>query len=361
MKFSKFLWMSFSLLFCTCGTDDPGPTNTGNPQPSDWLIPYNQVFDGGPGKDGIPALLNPGMIPADDASYLTDEALIIGTMVNGEPRAYPHIVLDWHEIINDQAGDEVYTINYCPLTGTAMNWNRSINGTINTFGVSGLLFNSNLILYDRETDSYWSQMRAESVHGRFISRSAELLPVLETTWGTWKSMYPETMVVSLNTGIDRPYGNYPYVSNQTREDYREASFLIFPITNDDDRLHRKERVLGIRIGEEAQAFRFNDFEVNTIVRTSTIGDQPIVVIGNKSKNFLVGFEGALDGETLTFSALDQNELPHVMTDNRGNTWDIFGKAIEGPDTGARLTVIEAYIGYWFAWAAFNPEIEIVDF
>ncbi len=361
MKFSKFLWMTFLLLFFTCGTDNPGPASSGNLQPGDWLIPYNNVFDGGPGKDGIPALLNPAMIPTDEVTWLSDDDLVVGTYVNGEPRAYPHIILDWHEIINDQAGDEVYTVNYCPLTGTGMNWKRKINGSVNTFGVSGLLFNSNLILYDRATDSNWSQMRSESVNGRFIGRSAELLPMVETTWGTWKAMYPESMVVSLSTGIDRPYGHYPYVSNQTKEDYREASFLIFPITNDDDRLHRKERVLGVRIDNEAKAFRFNDFDGNTVVRTNTINGKHIVIVGNELKNFLVAYVSELDGASLTFSALDQTELPGVMTDNFGNTWDIFGRAIAGPDEGASLSVVEAYIGYWFAWAAFNPEIEIVDY
>tara|TARA_Y100001972_G_scaffold124695_1_gene174426 strand:+ start:7078 stop:8166 length:1089 start_codon:yes stop_codon:yes gene_type:complete len=362
MKVFKVLFLAIPIFFFTCGTDNPGPINVpGNHQFGDWLIPYDNIYDGGPGKDGIPALLNPKLISAAEASYLSDADLVIGTLVNGEPRAYPHIILDWHEIINDQAGDQVYTINYCPLTGTGMNWKRNINGSINTFGVSGLLYNSNLILYDRDTDSNWSQMRAESVHGRYIGRSADLFPMLETTWLTWKTMYPETMVVSLNTGIDRPYGNYPYVSNQTKEDYREAPFLIFPVTNDDDRLHRKERVLGVRIGGEAKAYRFNDFEGNTIVRTNTIGGQPVVIIGNASKNFMTAYRSVLGGETLSFSGLDQSELPHVMTDNRGNTWDIFGRAVTGPDTGAELIVAEAYIGYWFAWAAFNPEIEIIDF
>ena len=185
MKVFNILLFGIIMSTSSCDQENTGPRApaAGSYGSGGWSIPYEQVYDGGPGKDGIPALSNPDMVLAEEATWLSDEDLVIGTLVDGEPKAYPHIMLDWHEIINDQSGDQVYTINYCPLTGTGMNWKRNINGSINTFGVSGLLYNSNLILYDRDTDSNWSQMQAESVHGRYIGRSAELLPLIETTLG----------------------------------------------------------------------------------------------------------------------------------------------------------------------------------
>ena len=126
---------------------------------NEWLIPEGLVRDGGPGKDGIPAISDPKFTQASAVDYLKDEDLVIGLKYNEEIKVYPHIILDWHEIVNDEIDEFAFALTYCPLTGTAINWNRKLNGITTTFGVSGLLYNSNLIPYDRETDSNWSQMQ----------------------------------------------------------------------------------------------------------------------------------------------------------------------------------------------------------
>jgi len=172
----------------------------------DWLIPVDQVFDGGPGKDGIPALLNPPVGSLSSINYLSGNDLIIGVGIGDSFRAYPHTILDWHEIINDQIGESFYAVTYCPLTGSGIGWNRRIQDQVTTFGVSGLLYNSNLIPYDRATNSNWSQMSLQSVNGQNIGRKADLVSVIETTW---KTMYPESEVVTDQTGHSKPYGVYP--------------------------------------------------------------------------------------------------------------------------------------------------------
>lgn len=360
MKIYRVLPFFLALVLVGCGNDNQLESSNCGQVSGDWLLPTNEIFDGGPGCDGIPALTSPNLITTDEASYLSDEDLVVGVVFNGEARAYSHIVLDWHEIINDQIGENAYALTYCPLTGTAVNWNRVINGEVTTFGVSGLLFNSNLIPFDRSSGSNWSQMRNESVNGERIGTQAELLVHVETTWATWKALYPNTMVVSTNTGISRQYGTYPYI-NSSGEDYRVDPFLIFPVSNDDARLDRKERVLGIKVGDESKAYRFDDFP-DIQVRQDQVGTASVVIVGSSEHNFLVAYGSELENGTVPeFHPADETQWPVIMSDDLGNTWDVFGRAVNGPNAGESLAVMESYIGYWFAWATFNPNIQIAEF
>ena len=161
---------------------------------SEWLIPASQIVDGGPGKDGIPSLDNPDFIDLSEATFIPDDRMVLGLRVGDEIMAYPHQVLDWHEIVNDEADGKSVAVLFCPLTGTGMAWNRNINGTITEFGVSGLLFKNNLIPYDRSTDSNWSQMLQQSVNGTLSGLQTSVYPVVETSWATWKELYPDSRV-----------------------------------------------------------------------------------------------------------------------------------------------------------------------
>lgn len=312
----------------------------------DWLIPLSQVLDGGPGKDGIPALNNPRTSTVNGAnlSFLNDEDLVLGLKQKGEYRAYPHAILDWHEIINDDFNDMDVAVTYCPLTGTGIGWSRNIDGKVTTFGVSGLLYNSNLIPYDRATDSYWSQQLNKCVHGEHIGTIPDLIPLVETTWATWKKMYPETLVVSSNTGYPRDYTVYPY------RDYKTSDHLIFPIEVEDDRLHPKERILGVLLNDEAKVFRFEDFEQPSLI-TDVFNSRKLIIIGSQPDNFMVAFEHP---EQNAGFSLISNQLPLIMQDENGNEYDIFGEVINGPDQGLRLIVPESYIGYWFSFGTFYP-------
>ncbi|MEM9937151.1 MAG: DUF3179 domain-containing protein, partial [Bacteroidota bacterium] len=216
-----FVWLP------SCNDDtNPGPTSGqgGVPTNNSWLIPQELVFDGGPGKDGIPSIDNPAFISVNEVDFLDDNDLIIGFREGDVVRGYPHPILDWHEIVNDEVGNTKIALTYCPLTGTASGWNRVINGTETTFGVSGLLYNTNLIPYDRNTDSNWSQMRLDCVQGTLRGTAVDLLPVLETSWSTWKKLYPTAEVLSTNTGFSRNYSRYPYGDYRTNDNN-----LIFPV------------------------------------------------------------------------------------------------------------------------------------
>lgn len=318
-----------------------------------WLIPKDEVRDGGPGKDGIPALLNPVFVEPDEAVYLSDEDLVIGFKWGDSIRAYPHDILDQHEIVNDQIGNLIFAISYCPLTGTGMAWNRRLGSTETTFGVSGLLYNSNLLPYDRATDSYWSQMRLDCVNGSLKGLKAELLPVIETNFGTLRRMYPAVKVISPNTGYHRSYGSFPYGDYKINNNY-----LLFPVSMSDNRVPNKERVYGIIVDKKAMVFRFEHFTSNTVSFEVEFSGLKFVVVGNKQDNFFVAFLASTkNGVNLSFTAL-QNQYPLIMIDQEGNRWDVFGRAQEGPRKGESLEPANSYMGYWFAWAAFfrNPEI-----
>jgi len=226
----------------------------------DWLVNTNYVRDGGPGKDGIPALIDPEMTHFkqrdyfDKEFYLNNNDLVVGIRVDTVVIAYPHPILNWHEIVNHKANNTYLAISYCPLTGTAVCWNRELEGGITTFGVSGLLYNNNVLPYDRATESLWSQIRNECIFGDLVSTRAEIIPIVETTWDTWKSMYPDTWVLTNNTGYQWDYTYYPYGDYKTLDE-----MIFFPISNKDERLPAKERAYAIILGGKAKVYRFQDF------------------------------------------------------------------------------------------------------
>ncbi|TAJ12253.1 DUF3179 domain-containing protein [Marinilabiliaceae bacterium JC017] len=253
-------WFSIATFFP--GTEiypdnDPGKhageTITGT---DGWLVPKNEVVSGGPGIDGIPSVDNPMFTDAaGQESFLKGTDLVVGIKIGDEIRAYPHDILDWHEIVNDQVDDTAFAIIYCPLTGTAAAWDRKIQGVISTFGVSGLLYNSNIVPYDRKTHTRWSQLLDKGVFGELSGKSQKHFHLVETTWSTWKQLYPDTWLMSSATGHARSYGNYPY------GDYRNSARLIFDVKYEDDRLHAKERVHAIFINGVARVYRFESFAI----------------------------------------------------------------------------------------------------
>ncbi|MFN2395071.1 MAG: DUF3179 domain-containing protein [Bacteroidales bacterium] len=340
----------------SCSPETDAINNGTNPGSSEWSIPQDEIFDGGPGKDGIPSIDSPQFINADEAGFLALSDRVLGYKQGDNIRAYPHSILNWHEIVNDEiTGGEAIAINYCPLTGTGIAWNRTINGQTTTFGVSGLLYNSNLIAYDRVTDSNWSQMLLECVNGELRGEETETYQLLETTWETWKEMYPNTLVLSRETGFSRDYDRYPYGNYQTDHDR-----LLFPVNPLDERLPAKERVHGIIEGGTAKVYRFDSFPGHLTVHSDVFRNQQIVLAGSQDRQFIVSFSRKTQDETiLNFEAAAEESHPsYILTDNEGNIWDISGQAVSGPREGEILTPTTSYLGFWFAWGAFYPGADI---
>jgi hypothetical protein len=357
-SYKIFFFLASAIIFVSCSeTFDstqivtPGP-GTEDPV-SDWLIPEDFVFDSGAGRDGIPALNYPEYVFASEVDFLDDDDLVLALRIGGEIRIFPHRILDWHEVVNDKIQGIPVTITYCPLTDSGIAWRRTIDKEDLRFGVSGLLYNNNLILFDRETDSFWSQMMFSAVHGELKSKVAAILPLIEGTWKTFRRAYPNAQVLSTNTGYDRPYHTSPYGL------YKKHPTLIFyPITNDDPRIGRKERVHGIIGVTETRVFQFNEYPDTLYAKNIIMDGFHIVTVGNRSMQLLASYRKiVMDSEDLTFKPV-QNELPAVLIDSEGTRWDIFGYAIDGPRTGERLLPANFINSFWFAWSAFFPDAKI---
>ncbi len=353
----NIIYYLLATIFVACAGSDVGDTgdesggngSAGTGLAGNWLIPKSEVRDGGPGKDGIPSIDNPNFISVTQVDFLSDNDLVVGILSGNIARAYPHVVLDWHEVVNDKINEDYVTINYCPLTGTAFGWESKTNDEKTTFGVSGLLYNANLILYDRNTGSNWSQLRLQAVNGELIGNEPGLIPVVETNWKTWKTLYPNTKVLSTNTGFSRNYGVYPYGEYKTNHSY----FVFQPsITN--NALPNKERVLAIIDNGKAKVYPFSKFE-NGKAFKDTFEGEDYVIVGNE--NLITPFK--LDDTTsdLDFS-YDFSNSEAFFKDNEGNTWNVFGEAIIGPRVGDRLTPAKGVASFWFAIAAFYPNPEI---
>ncbi len=338
------------LSISACGNND----DLSNADPEDWAISPSQVFDGGPGKDGIPSVDSPhfsSIAGIEAEGFLTDNDLVIGVFRNGiAGKAYPHPILDWHEIVNDNIGDLNYALTYCPLTGTGVSWNRDINGSTTTFGVSGKLYNTNLMPYDRETDSYWSQLRLDCVNGDLLNQKIETTQILETTWATWKKAFPDAVVMNTDTGFDRNYTAYPYGDYRTNH-----SNIIFPVSNLDERLPAKERVLGV-LGESIQkVYSIELFENDRIIFDEVDGVSNIV-IGSKADNFILAFEDP----GLNNLQFVSDQLPIVASDEDGNVINMGGKIIEGPNQGQSLVPLNSFMGYFFAFGTFYEDMEVYE-
>ncbi|WP_397363734.1 DUF3179 domain-containing protein [Olleya sp. R77988] len=352
----KYITYTFIILFITSCSKTSEVSNSNNPNTTnnnfqEWLVPLGEIRDGGPGKDGIPSIDTPIFVDANssDANYLDDDDLVIGIVKGSQIKAYPHIVMDWHEVVNDNFDGFPVTISYCPLTGTAFGWNGIINGQITTFGVSGLLYNTNLILYDRNSDSNWSQLRLQCINGSQISSIPETESVIETTWGVWKNMFPSTKVLSLFTGFNRDYGTYPYGDYITNND-----FLLFNVNPTNNTLPSKERVFALIDNNLSKAYRFENFNNGKVVNETFNGNQYLIVGNN---NIINAFK--LSGSTLGLSfQYNYSNSEEFFIDNEGNKWNIFGKAIQGPRVGQKLTPSKSVVSYWFAIASFYPNPEI---
>jgi hypothetical protein len=203
------------------------------------------ITSGGPGKDGIPSIDQPQFVPPEQAGFLSDDEPVFGLDYRGDVRAYPQQVLVWHEIVNDTVAEEPLTVTYCPLTGTVIGF-TSPRGQPRTFGTTGNLVNSNLLMYDRQTDSEWPQILGTAIRGPDKGRRLSTVPLVWTTWKAWRSKHPDTRVLSTETGALRNYGTDPYGSYTPRSGYYAEDGLYFSVQHTDDRFQSKDVVVGIR-------------------------------------------------------------------------------------------------------------------
>ncbi len=318
------------------------------------------LADGGVGRDGIPALTDPMFFttePHDETSYLSDQSRVIGVQVDGEWLAIPHNLMYRHEIVNLNRGSQQLAVTYCPLTGSALTFDRaSVGGA--EFGVSGLLFQSNLIMYDRNTDdSFWPQMFGDAACGSRQGQALARHPVIEMTWGGWQFLFPGSMVVGVGPLDVDAYRASPYGASY--ESPGNGDFLGFPMPRDDRRRLPKERVLGLpaKGGQAPMAFPFIAMEAqgSRWVGEFRYGGEPAAVLWDLSRFAAVAVRPVAGGRSLTFRV----DGDAIVDNETGSRWSVAGQAMEGPLEGEQLAMIpEAYVAFWQPWAAFHPGTEL---
>jgi len=336
-----------------CQDGDPGTAPILDPGDGESLtcsFSTSELFDGGVGKDGIPALSNPPLVlfREDEASYLGEDDRVIGLVVEGEPVAVPLRILWWHEVVNLEVGGRRLAVTHCPLTGSSLAFDREPLGGVE-LGVSGLLFRNNLIMYDRSSDqSLWPQMLRRAGCGSKVGTELAVYPVLEATWRGWRLLFPGTRLVGSNTGAQRDYQVYPY------GEYRDNSEVLYPMAQIDRRRPPKERVLGIPDGEDGgRAYPFG--ALAALGRVGVVDEGAHVVFWSQDAQAAMAYRPLTEGERLTFEVTD-GKITDLET---GSTWETSGIASAGPLAGRSLEpVAEAYVAFWFAWAAFHDDTTI---
>lgn len=219
------------------------------PDGTKYIVHPNKLLSGGPSKDGIPSIDDPEFITIEEADeFLDDDELVLALDFNGKQRAYPFQILVWHEIVNDKINGKPVLVTYCPLCGTGIVFERLVNEEEIEFGVSGKLYNSNLVMYDRKTDSYWYQVTGQAIIGEFTGTKLKVIDSEVIQWKNFKQAFPNADVLSRDTGYTRSYGADPY------EDYYASSRIIFSVENQDQRLHTKAIVYGIEINGKVKAY-----------------------------------------------------------------------------------------------------------
>ena len=290
------------------------------------LVPLEEFQSGGPPKDGIPAIDAPSYTPASEVDFLEDREPVILLTVEGESRAYPLQILTWHEIVNTRLGDTPVAVTFCPLCNTAIAFDRRVDGEVLDFGTTGKLRDSDLVMYDRQTESWWQQFSGEALVGDLMGKELRQLPARIVSWREYRSTHPSGLVLNRDTGFVRDYGNNPYPGYDD-----VASSPIFAARNEDDRrLPPKERVVYVEVGDRAYALPFTSLAARRMSEIET--DE-----GQLRVRWRPGVVSALDRRSIS----------------------------AGRDVGAASVLLEGEPipfsePFWFAVAAFRPDIEIVD-
>ena len=329
------------------------------------VVPFGDILSGGVARDVIPPIDAPKFVAAAEAdAWLNDREPVVVYANDGDVRAYPLQILTWHEIANDVVGSRPVAVTFCPLCNSSLVFDRNVLGATMRFGVSGNLRNSDLIMWDDVTESWWQQLTGEAIVGDLAGYALEPLPAQLIGYGEFKASFPNGVVLGRDTGIRRDYGRNPYPG------YDSASGSPFLFRGRvDDRLRAGERVVAIELGGEATAYAFTHLQEVGVVN-DVVGGLPVVVLWSpetasaldarsiadaKAVGSGVAFGREVAGRTLTFEPGDG-----AFTDREtGSTWSIAGEAVAGALEGVQLPPVVYANHLWFAWAAFYPETRLV--
>ncbi|MBI5291348.1 MAG: DUF3179 domain-containing protein [Chloroflexi bacterium] len=343
----------------------PGATFEFKTDFSKHSVSYGEILSGGPPKDGIPAVDDPKFVTVEEAdAWLKPVEPVIFLQIGEDARAYPIQIFMWHEIVNDTVGDVPVVITFCPLCNTAIAFERTVNGQVFDFGTTGRLRYSNLIMYDRQTETWWQQAIGQAIAGKLTGAQLAFRPASVISWADFKTNYPDGKVLSRDTGFNRSYGNNPYVGY---DDVNNPPFL-YRGPETPGALPPVARVLTIDLNGEAVAYPYEVLQKVNVVN-DTVGGIDVVVMwaagtasaldtgtvgGGRDVGAANAFARELDGQTLTF-AFNGSQ---IVDNEAGSKWNVLGYALNGRLAGKQLTPVVAVNHFWFSWAAFKPETRI---
>ena len=328
-------------------------------------VHYSEILYGGVTKDGIPAIDHPKFVGVDEGdTFIKPVEPVIAFQAGDDVRAYPIQIMIWHEIVNDTVGGVPVAVTFCPLCNTGIVFERTVNGRVLDFGVTGRLRFANEIMYDRQTESWWQQETGQAIVGTLTGLQLTYRPAEMISWAEFKAAHPNGRVMSRDTGYSRPYGTDPYAG------YDNINSLsgFYQGTPPPNVLPPMERVLGVVINGEAVAYPYSVLQRVHVVN-DTVGGTAIVVFwipgtnspldantvaGGRDVGSATMFARALNGQTLTFSF---GGTLFVDTQT-GSVWTNLGQATGGKLAGQALTPVVAFDSFWFSWAAFQPNTRV---
>ena len=330
-------------------------------------VDLSELIPGGPPKDGIPAIINPSFETIESASkWIGEREPVIALEANEKAKAYPLQILIFHEIVNDHLGSIPVLVSFCPLCYSAIVYKREFGGEVHRFGVSGLLRNSDMVMYDQKTESFWEQFTGEAIVGEMLGTKLEPIPSQIISLKQFQNLYPEGKVLSKDTGFDRPYGQNPYIG------YDDVDKTPFAYRGEiDDRLPPNEKVIAVKINNEYKAYPYSVTWLKNVINDEFKGEKIVVFhvegaassmderkIANSKEMGSTGvFSRVVNGRELNFSFDRREGIRDVETNSK---WNIIGDAIEGPLKGMQLE--RKFHGDYFSFAlfAFRPDTIIYE-
>ena len=386
------LTLEWMLAACTTNLPQSTPTATDSPSPASVMgtptllppespphgaerefttdfskhnVSFDEILSGGPPKDGIPSIDAPNFVSVGDADeWLKDREPVVFVEVDGDARAYPIQILMWHEIVNDTLGGKPLLVSFCPLCNTAIAFERTVNGQVFDFGTTGRLRFSNLIMYDRQTETWWQQATGDAIVGKLTGAQLAFYPASIISWADFKSHYPGGSVLSQKTGFVRDYGRNPYTGY---DDINKTPFL-YQGSPTPGELPPMARVLTLDLNSEAVAYPYDILKEKNVTN-DVVGKDPVVIFwaegtasaldsssvaGGRDVGAAAAYSRLVDGDVLEFTYEDNA----IHDEQTGTTWNIFGQAIDGELKGRQLVPLVSINHFWFSWAAFQPETRI---
>ncbi len=331
---------------------------------TDSSVDHSEIMSGGPPKDGIPAIDDPEFVDiAAAGEWLQNKEPVIVLEIGGIAKAYPLSILMWHEIVNDEIGDTGVSVTFCPLCNASIVFDRDLNGVRYDFGTTGRLRLSDMVMYDRQTESWWQQFTGEGIIGKMNGEKLKQIPSNIVAFESFKKQYPEGRVLSRKTGYQRTYGRNPYAGY---DDINSSPFLYRGKT--DKRLRPMERVLSLRANDKTILFDLTSLRDKPVVNSEFEGTSFVVLAFENMNSALdkaeISASRLIPSAAVYSAVLGEKKLTFKLNDGvvtdveTGSEWNIFGIAEKGELAGNQLQQLDQGVHFAFAWLAFDPEAQI---